>query len=163
MGEVGRLSVRLTEVAIVAVLLKIWIVSVDVPAGGMLAGEKDLLTSNCALAVAGKKKAASKQAAISRTTPKGDKFFLIQAGDYCMQQALGQQLNCKLFGLDTALKIPANPQDEGACKRCACLLQKFAGNDIIGNLLPLKSGEPGPTIESWISVKSGGVNGIVTS
>jgi hypothetical protein len=82
----------------------------------MLAGEKEVFTSNWALAVAGKKKAASKQAAKSRTTPKGDKLIPIQGGGYCMQQALGQQKNCKLFGLDTALKIRAKPQDEGTCK-----------------------------------------------
>jgi hypothetical protein len=82
----------------------------------MLAGEKEVFTSNCALAVAGKKKAASKQATISRTTPKGDKLFPIQGEGYCMQQALGQQINCKLFGLDTALKVPANSQDDGTCK-----------------------------------------------
>ncbi|MFM2410244.1 MAG: hypothetical protein RL481_1072 [Pseudomonadota bacterium] len=59
-GEVGKLSVRMTDVATVAVLLKIWIVSVAVPAGGILAGLKDLLTSSCALAAEGRNQRSNK-------------------------------------------------------------------------------------------------------
>lgn len=66
-GDVGKLSVKLTDVAGVAVLLKSWIVSVDVPAGGIFAGEKDLLTSNCACAAIGRKNAKSRPTASCRT------------------------------------------------------------------------------------------------
>jgi hypothetical protein len=78
-GDVGKLSVRLTDVASVAVLLKIWIVSVDVPTGGTLAGLNDLLTSNCALACAG----SSEDSSIVLTTKLANR----NSGDAMLQKS----------------------------------------------------------------------------